>query len=180
MVSELSNRSLTLAPQSELGRYTNPMAVEIRIADTPELVDAARRLFREYSLLIHAAVCFVEFAREVTGLPGQYGPPGGQLWVALDGSIPTGCVGVRALEEGVCEIKRLFVSDEARGTGLGRKLVNEAIDWARGAGYREMRLDTLPSMEAARALYKSLGFRPIPPYGDKPTPGAIHFSLSIE
>jgi GNAT superfamily N-acetyltransferase len=156
------------------------MALEIRSADTVELVDAVKQLFREYSLLIHAAVCFVEFAREITGLPGQYSPPGGGLWVALDGSIPAGCVGVRALEGDVCEMKRLFVRDEARGTGLGRRLVAEAIDWARAAGYREMRLDTLPSMEAARALYESIGFRSIPPYGDKPTPGAIHFSLSIE
>lgn len=151
----------------------------IQPADTRELVESAKELFREYSLGISSSVCFVEFAREVAALPGQYGPPGGRLWVALSDAKPIGCVAVRALEEGVCEMKRLYVRDEARGTGLGKQLVLTAIDWARAAGYSEMRLDTLPSMEEAIRLYQSMGFRRIPPYGAKPIPGALHFSLAM-
>lgn len=150
----------------------------IQPADTHELVECAKELFREYSLGISSSICFVEFAREVAALPGQYGPPGGRLWVVLsEEAKPIGSVAVRFLEEGVCEMKRLYVRDDARGTGLGRRLVLTAIDWARAAGYREVRLDTLPAMEAAIRLYESMGFRRIPPYGAKPIPEALHFSL---
>ncbi|MEO8661910.1 MAG: GNAT family N-acetyltransferase [Bryobacteraceae bacterium] len=155
------------------------MPLTIEPASTRELLESAKELFREYSLTISAEVCIVDFAREVAGLPGQYGPPDGQLWVALHGHQLAGCVAVRRLEDGVCEMKRLFVRDTARGTGLGRRLVHVAIEWACQAGYREMRLDTLPKMEAAIALYQSMGFRNIPPYGAKPIPEALHFSLDI-
>lgn len=152
----------------------------IQPADTHELIEGARELFREYSTTIGNAVCFVEFAREVVSLPGRYGPPGGRLWVVVsDTGTPVACVAVRALEEGVCEMKRLYVREQARGTGLGRRLVDTVIEWARAAGYGEIRLDTLPSMEAATRLYESLGFRHIPPYGPNPTPGAVHFSLAL-
>jgi len=151
----------------------------IQPADTNALVENAKELFREYSTTIGSAVCFVEFAREVASLPGQYGPPGGRLWVVLSETGPVACVAVQALEEGVCEMKRLYVREEARGTGLGRRLALTAIDWARSAGYHEIRLDTLPSMEGAIRLYQSLGFRRIPPYGANPLAGALHFSAPI-
>lgn len=108
------------------------------------------------------------FEPELAGLPGRYAPPGGSLIVAYEGGVPLGCVGMRDLGNGVCEMKRMFVTAEARGKGVGLLLVERLIADARGAGYQVMRLDTSMHQHEAMALYEKMGFRRIAAYYDVP------------
>ena len=148
-------------------------------ADTPEQIELVRCLFRAYAEATGACECFQGFAREVVHLPGQYAPPTGRLLMAEVEGRPAGCVAVRKLEDGLCEMKRLYALSEFRGRKLGRQLAEAIMADARRIGYRAMRLDTLPSMVAARALYQSLGFRPIPRYNDTPGEGVIHLEIGL-
>src|SRR5439155_15819511 len=117
-------------------------------------LDAARTLIREYAESLGVDLSFQDFAREVAELPGDYAPPAGALIVAWEGEVAAGCVALRPLERDACEMKRLYVRHAFRGQGLGRVLALAAIDAARVAGYARMRLDTLASMGAARALHE--------------------------
>lgn len=146
-------------------------AFELRQAASPADVAAARALFEEYQLSLGFSLCFQNFDAELASLPGAYAPPEGRLLIALAGGAPAGCVALRRIEEGICEMKRLWVGSAFRGTGLGRRLAETVMAEARLIGYRAVRLDTLPSMTAAQSLYLSLGFRDIPPYNDHPIEG---------
>jgi ribosomal protein S18 acetylase RimI-like enzyme len=146
-------------------------------AESPELVAHVRALFLEYRDGLGIDLCFQDFDREVAALPGDYAPPRGRLFLALDGVRAVGCVGLRPLEDGACEMKRLYVQPDMRGAGLGRRLAAAAIAAARVIGYERMRLDTLPSMQAAIAMYEQLGFRDIAPYRVNPVPGARYMEL---
>ena len=136
-------------------------------------------MFREYADASGACECFEGIGKEISGLPGPYGPPAGQLLLAeLDGC-SAGCVALRKLDDGISEMKRLYVRPEFRGRKLGRKLAEAIIADARLIGYRAMRLDTLSSMVAARALYQSVGFRAIPRYNDNSGAGVIYLELRL-
>ena len=148
-------------------------------AGTPEQIEQVRRLFREYAEATGACECFQGFAREVANLPGPYGLPTGQLMLAERDGRSAGCVALRKLDDGISEMKRLYVRPAFRGRNLGRQLAEAIIKEARRIGYRAMRLDTLPSMVAARALYQSLGFRAIPRYNDNPAAGVIYLELRL-
>ena len=115
----------------------------------------------------------------LAGLPGRYGAPGGGLWLAWVNGLPAGCVGLRPLEDDVCEMKRLYVRPDHAGHGLGRGLAEAALAGARERGYRVMRLDTLKSMTAANALYRKLGFEQIGPYCDNPFEEARYYELTL-
>ena len=128
-------------------------------------------LFREYAQGLGVDLCFQDFEHEVRSLPGAYAPPHGTLLLADVAGKPAGCVAVRPLEAGICELKRLYLRSAYRGTGLGRALTEAALDAARQMGYARIRLDTLPDMQTAQRLYESLGFYEIPPYYDNPIPG---------
>jgi len=149
-------------------------------ATAPAQIEEARALFREYAETTGHCECFHGFAGEVEGLPGQYTPPSGQLLLAAVGSQPAGCVALRKLDDGICEMKRLYVRPEFRGRELGRQLAGAVIAAARSLGYRTMRLDTLSTMTAARALYQSLGFQPVPRYNDNPVKGVVYLELSLD
>ena len=111
----------------------------IREADGRVDIDEIRTLFEEYAQSLGVDLSFQDFGVELAGLPGAYASPGGRLLLAVDGTRPVGCVGVRPLGDGICEMKRLYVRPEARGQGLGRELTQAAIAFGRAAGYRAMR-----------------------------------------
>lgn len=134
-------------------------------ANSHEDIEAARTLFREYQQGLGISLCFQNFDRELKNLPGDYAPPDGRLLLATEDGQIAGCIAMRKLGDGACEMKRLFVRPTYRRTGLGRVLVNTIIDEARSLGYTHMRLDTLPGrMDRAIALYRSIGFVEIEPY----------------
>lgn len=154
--------------------------IRVESAHTEPLLSEARRLFAEYAEGLGIDLAFQGFEAELAGLPGAYAPPGGRLLIARVQGMVAGCVGVRPLEPGICEMKRLYVRSEARGFGVGRRLAEAAIGEARAAGYRSMRLDTLETMGAAQALSRALGFGPIPPYRHNPVPGTAFLSLDLQ
>jgi putative acetyltransferase len=156
-----------------------PAAIDVLPVATSEDVDAARRLFLEYTTSLGFDLGFQDFDSELRGLPGEYGPPGGALLLAREAGAAIGCVALRPLETETCEMKRLYVAPAGRGRGVGRALVREIVAVARRLGYQTMRLDTVPSMTAARALYRSVGFREIEPYRYNPIPGTSFMELDL-
>lgn len=155
------------------------MTVTIDPVQSADLGDV-RRLFREYEAAIGIDLCFQGFEEELASLPGRYAGPRGALFIARDAGEPVGCVGLRPMaDQDICEMKRLYVRAKRRGTGLGRQLIDCALEAARLAGYRAMRLDTLENMTAAQRLYRELGFREIPAYYPNPLPGVKYFELDL-
>ena len=158
---------------------TARVSIEIVPATSADQIATARRLFKEYEASLGIELTFQGFAQEVLALPGAYAPPAGRLLLATGGAGPAGCVALRPLEGGLCEMKRLYVRPTARGTRLGRRLAETVIGEARAIGYMRMRLDTLPSMKEAFALYQTLGFREIAPYYKTPVVGTRFMELDL-
>jgi ribosomal protein S18 acetylase RimI-like enzyme len=149
-------------------------------ANTQEDIDQARALFLEYAAGLGISLCFQNFDRELANLPGDYAPPEGRLLLATEDDQLAGCIALRKLSDGVCEMKRLFIRPAYRGKGLGRVLVNALIDEARQLGYTRMRLDTLVGrMDQAIALYRSIGFVEIEPYYENPIEDAKYMQLEL-
>ncbi len=138
-----------------------------------------RILFLEYVEWLGIDLAFQNFAGELAALPGDYASPCGVLLLAWNGQSPAGCVALRPLSHGVCEMKRLFVRPAFRGTGLGRGLAESVVGAARDRGYLSMRLDTIASMKEAVSLYESLGFVRTEPYCHNPLPGAMFMELVL-
>jgi ribosomal protein S18 acetylase RimI-like enzyme len=153
---------------------------ELAEAHAPEDLAQVRRLFRAYADWLEVDLCFQGFERELAELPGCYAPPAGRLLIARVGGEVVGCVGLRPLAPGVCEMKRLWVEPGFGGRGIGRALAERIIAAAQEIGYARMRLDTIPDrMPAAQHLYASLGFREIPPYYDNPLAGVVMLELEL-
>ena len=149
-------------------------------AVSPEEVSRARSLFEEYADRLGISLCFQNFEKELAELPGAYSPPDGRFFLAFDEAQLAGCVALRKIGGGACEMKRLYVRPEFRGKGMGRALALKIIEEARSLGYERMRLDTLPErMDAAIGMYRSLGFREIEPYYENPVEGALFMELSL-
>ena len=153
--------------------------IVLRQADSPGLVATARLLFREYADVIATDLEYQGFAAELAGLPAPYVPPRGALLLAHAGGEVAGCVALRPLDGRTGEMKRLYVRPDYRSWGLGKRLVEAVIHSARQAGYSELRLDTLPAMAAAQALYERLGFAEIPAYNDTHLPGTRFYALEL-
>jgi ribosomal protein S18 acetylase RimI-like enzyme len=155
------------------------MTIRIAEARWPDDRATVELLFREYMSSLAEDISFQNPDDELAGLPGRYARPGGVVLIAREGAQAAGGIAYRMFEPGVCEMKRLYVRPAFRGRNLGRELANELIEDARGCGYRTMLLDTLASMQSARALYRDLGFRPVEAYYDNPLPGVMYMALDL-
>jgi putative acetyltransferase len=154
---------------------------EIIRASSPADIELLRTLFREYEAWLQIDLCFQNFEKELAELPGAYAPPDGRMLILFENAKPAGCVALRKLGEGVCEMKRLFVRETFRGKGFGRNLIGAIISEARLIGYERMRLDTIPpKMNNAIALYQAFGFKEIEPYCNNPVPGAKFMELNLK
>jgi ribosomal protein S18 acetylase RimI-like enzyme len=151
----------------------------IQVQSGPHL-DQIRALFLEYARSLDFSLCFQSFDRELRELPGPYELPDGRLCLCQFDGRPAGCIALKKLEPGICEMKRLYVRPDFRGHQLGLKLSEHLIHEARLAGYSRMRLDTIPAtMQQAVNLYRRLGFKEIPPYYDNPLPQAAYMELDL-
>ena len=144
-------------------------------ADIPHV----REMLQEYVEWIGLDLAFQEIDAELDGLPGEYAPPRGVLLVAIDGRRYLGMIALRSIEGAVGEMKRLYVRPEARGRGLARRLITTLCDEAKRLGYSELRLDTLPMMGEAQALYEAYGFVDIAPYYETPIEGTRFMSKKL-
>ena len=149
-------------------------------ASSPEEMTTVRELFTEYQQWLNFSLCFQGFDRELATLPGKYSRPRGRLYLAQFERKIAGCIALRPMDEnGVCEMKRLFVREEFRGKGIGKMLTERIIADAREIGYHVMRLDTLQRMETARTLYANLGFTVIPAYYNNPMDEVVYMELQL-
>lgn len=153
------------------------MTTNIIDASGADSIQTARSLFLEYERAIGVDLSFQGFAEELATLPGAYARPRGRLFLALEDERPLGCAALRPLDSETAEMKRLYVRANTRGRGLGRLLASMVIAAAREIGYRRIRLDTLPTMPEAIAMYRSLGFTEIPAYTTNPIAGSLYFEL---
>ena len=145
--------------------------VVIAAAASPGELAAVRTLVEEYQRSLGIDLEFQGFSDELAHLGEMYGPPDGALFLAVLDGVAVGCVGVRRFDATCCEMKRLYVRPQGRGHGVGRRLAERAMEAGRAAGYAAMRLDTLPSMRDAQALYERLGFRDVAAYRANPVAG---------
>lgn len=153
--------------------------IEIIPATTPSHFQTIRDLFREYEQFLQVDLCFQRFDEELASLPGSYAPPHGAMLLALAAGQAAGCVAMRSLAQGVCEMKRLYVRPAYLGQGIGRNLALTVIEQAGNAGYVRMRLDTLKKLQPALGLYAGLGFRPCPAYYENPLPGVVYLERDL-
>ncbi len=154
--------------------------IALREPVTAADIGTIRELFTEYQTWLRFSLCFQGFDKELAELPGKYAPPHGRLYLAETDGIPCGCIALRPIEEeGVCEMKRLFVREPFRGRGIGSMMTQRIVADARAIGYHTMRLDTLQRMEEARALYRGLGFTEIPAYYENPLDEVVYLELML-
>jgi GNAT superfamily N-acetyltransferase len=144
------------------------------------LVAVARKLILTYAEELAVDLCFQGFDDEIANLPGKYASPAGALLLAETEQGYVGCGAFRDLGDGICELKRIFVAKEQRGKGIARTLSIELLNRARARGYKRARLDTLARLAPALALYRSLGFREIPPYNFNPQPDITYFEIELD
>jgi putative acetyltransferase len=159
-------------------KVNHPVPKIVEARSDAQLI-SVRQLFLEYSRSLEIDLCFQGFERELAELPGRYARPTGRLLLALQGNETVGCVALRSIDDGTCEMKRLYVRPAFKGQGIGRVLAESALTAARCIGYKKMRLDTLASMKEAISLYQSFGFRHIDPYYDNPSDCAIFMELDL-
>jgi C_GCAxxG_C_C family probable redox protein len=162
-------------------RRTAPIGSDLRLRLARSAMDytMAHFLLQEYGASLDFSLCFQDFAGELQELSSVYYEPRGAFLLAEQGGKLAGCVALRSLEPGIGEVKRLYVRPPHRGSGLGRALAEGILVRAAELGLGVVRLDTVPSMEAAIALYRSLGFKEIPPYRHNPLPGALCFEKAM-
>jgi putative acetyltransferase len=161
----------------------NNFSLQLITPSTAPDLEAARQIIREYAEQLQVDLCFQGLEAELAELPGEYAEPRGALLIATQNGEAVGCCALRPLDTvdyaNACEMKRLYVKQGLRGSGLGRQLTEGILDAARRAGYDCVLLDTLDEMESARTLYKDLGFEEIPPYYHNPIEGAHYLKVNL-
>lgn len=149
-------------------------------ASSPDEINGARELFLEYQKWLNVSLCFQDFDKELAELPGKYASPEGRLYLVKHGEDYIGCIGLRKISHGICEMKRLFIKPEHQGHGLGKKLVEFIINDAKDIGYKLMRLDTIKEkMPNAVDIYEKHGFKKIDKYYDNPNPHTLYMELEL-
>ena len=163
---------------------SSPLFSVLAVRTASDLTDTIA-LFYSYAASLGFDLAFQNFDAEMAGMPGKYSPPQGELLLARnEAGTAIGCVGLRPLPSDtpspkICEMKRLYVTPEGRGTGVGKALTSTIITAAKELGYSEMRLDTLPSMRAALKMYQAIGFEDIPAYYETPLEGTHFLALKL-
>jgi putative acetyltransferase len=153
--------------------------MNLQLVTSEPLVSQAQEIFREYQVSLDIDLCFQDFEQELAALPGKYAPPQGRLYLAFVDEMLAGCIALRPFQEGLCEMKRLYVRPQFRGQNLGLLLATEIIAEAKRIGYHQMVLDTLDTMTAAQKIYRSVGFQEIEPYCFNPIDGALYMGLDL-
>ncbi|WP_210330754.1 GNAT family N-acetyltransferase [Aliikangiella sp. G2MR2-5] len=154
-------------------------SILLKLAESPEEIESAARLFREYQQFLKVDLCFQSFEQELATLPGKYAAPDGAIYLAYYQGKAVGCVAVRPIKDDICEMKRLYVKPEVQGLAIGRKLATLVIEKAKRIGYKRMQLDTLERLQAALSLYESLGFKRIDSYYENPLPEVVFMELKL-
>lgn len=163
-----------------LERYNSTVEnVTIRPALFPSDLEPVRSMFRDYERELNVDLCFQGFEEELEGLPGAYKSPFGALLIAESQGEPVGVVAMRPTGDCEVEMKRLYVRPEARGQGIGRLLADYIVEEARGVAHRAMVLDTLPKLDRAISLYRSMGFEETPPYYENPDPHTVYMRMEL-
>ncbi len=141
----------------------------------------AIQLFKEYASQIGVDLEFQNFSNEIEEIERQYSRPKGVIFITYnEARSPLGCFGIRELEDSICELKRMYLKKEARGLGIGKRMLSKSIEIGKQLGYKKMRLDTLPTMQSAINLYKKVGFHEIEPYRYNPVDGAKYFEIELD
>lgn len=153
--------------------------IEFKFITGQDTIEEAKGLFLEYAQSLNIDLSFQNFEEEIKSLPGKYGPPDGLIVLAFVDGKAAGCVALHKISETICEMKRLYVRDQYRGLGIGKRLINIIIEESLKMNYEYIRLDTLPTMKKAQLLYTSLGFYDIDPYVYNPIEGARYMELKL-
>jgi GNAT superfamily N-acetyltransferase len=153
---------------------------QLHDAKFPDDYQAVKDIFLEYVRSPSVSLDFQDYQAEFADLPGKYAPPCGRLLLAWKDGCLVGCAALRQVDAATCEMKRVYVRPAARGTQLGRRLVEHLIQEARIAGYTRLCLDVLPEFTSAQNLYRSLGFEDAAPVTFNPIPGAKFLALDLQ
>ena len=160
-------------------KKNNEAVVEYFEAESKDHLEKVRELFIDYAESLGVDLEFQGFRSELDSLPGKYAYPSGTILLALVNRETAGCVALRKITQNTCEMKRLYVKDNYRGLGIGKELAERIIKKARLLNYSYLRLDTLPTMAMAQAMYKKLGFYEIEPYVYNPIEGTKFLELKL-
>lgn len=160
--------------------YNKDYIIEFKYITGQDMIEEVKQIFLEYAKSLRVDLGFQDFETEYKTLPGKYGPPHGVLILAIVDENVAGCIALRKNSEDTCEMKRLYVRDDYRGLGIGKRLISIILEEASRLNYHYVRLDTLPSMKKAQELYISLGFYDIEPYVYNPIIGARFMELKLK
>jgi len=156
------------------------MHINIVKAQNNKEIKEVKSLFIEYAQSLNFDLCFQGFDEEINSLPGKYSQPDGIIFLAKIEEKFAGCIALRNLGEGICEMKRLYVRPQYRGFGIGKILCDKLFEKAKSIGYEKMRLDTIANqMQTAIELYKSYGFYEISAYYDNPQEGVVYMEMKL-
>jgi putative acetyltransferase len=153
--------------------------IEIKKIESAQDLEEVKQLFREYANFLQVDLCFQGFESELAKLPAKYAEPEGSIYLAKVNEMPAGCIALWKLEDGVCEMKRLYVKPEFQGLGLGKQLANILLEEAKSKGYKKMKLDTLQRLTAANDLYVKLDFTKTIPYNINPEEDVVYYEKEL-